>query len=154
MKFARNEGKFTRYLFLFTLITIIGCFIGTDYLFSYLILVLMMLYGIKYIVKIKTSLYDMFIIISMLFIKILIETPFYVLYINDIQNIHFEVTMLASIFKILIVIIGRKFINKLFVKLKKLWDNNNFYIRYIFTICVYIYVIITIVLLIKMLWEV
>ena len=59
MYYAKGEGKFWRYLLLFSSITFIGCIIGTNYLFSYLILVLMMLYGIKYIVKAKTSLYEL-----------------------------------------------------------------------------------------------
>ena len=49
MYYSKKEGKFSRYLLLFSLITIIGTIIKTNYLFSYLILVLMILYGIKYL---------------------------------------------------------------------------------------------------------
>ena len=65
MKYSRPEGKYYRYLILFTLITIIGLVIGTSNLISYLLLILMILYGIKYIVKIKISLYDMLVILIM-----------------------------------------------------------------------------------------
>lgn len=154
MYYAKGEGKFWRYLLLFSSITFIGCIIGTNYLFSYLILVLMMLYGIKYIVKVKTSLYDMLIIIIMLVFKAVIEIPIYVIFLNNIKNLHFIATIIPSFLKISIILLARKRLVYIFYKLKILWNRNNFYIRYIFSISTYIYVIITIILLIKLLWEV
>lgn len=73
MKFARKEGKFWKYLLLFTLVTISGLFIPTNTLLSYLYLILAILFGLKYIVKINTTLYDMFFILIMIFFKLIIE---------------------------------------------------------------------------------
>lgn len=154
MKFARKEGKFWRYLLLFSLITIVMIFIGTNTLYAYLIFVLLALYGLKYIVKIKTSFYDMFIIVIMMMLKLLIETPIYLICINFIKNNHFIVTLLMDIIKIGILFLLKNRLNIFYIKLKKLWQNNNFYLRYIFTCIMYIYVIITIILLIFLIWEV
>lgn len=154
MKFARKEGKFWRYLLLFSLITIMMIFIGTNTLYAYLIFVLLALYGLKYIVKIKTSFYDMFIIVIMMMLKLLIETPIYLICINFIKNNHFIVILLMDIIKIGILFLLKNRLNIFYIKLKKLWQNNNFYLRYIFTCIMYIYVIITIILLIFLIWEV
>ena len=154
MKFTKNEGKFWRYLLLFSLITIIGLFIGTDNLYSYLLLILMMLYGLKYIVNLKTSLYDMLWINIMLIVKLLIETPIYLAFLDIIKSNHFIVTLLMNIIKISILFLFKNRLNVFYIKLKKLWQNNNFYLRYIFTCIIYIYVIITIILLIFLIWEV
>ena len=154
MKFTKKEGKFWKYLLLFSLITIVLIFIGTNTLYAYLIFVLLALYGLKYIVKIKTSFYDMFIIVIMLMLKILIETLIYLIFINFIKNNHFIVTLLMDIIKIGILFLLKNRLNTFYIKLKKLWQNNNFYLRYIFTCLMYIYVIITIILLIFLMWEV
>ena len=154
MKFTRNDGKFWRYLLLFSLITIVMIFIGTNTLYAYLIFVLLALYGLKYIVKIKTSFYDMFIIVIMMMLKLLIETPIYLICINFIKNNHFIVILLMDIIKIGILFLLKNRLNIFYIKLKKLWQNNNFYLRYIFTCIMYIYVIITIILLIFLIWEV
>ena len=105
MYYSKGEGKFWRYLLLFSLITILFFFVGTTQIYSYLILVLMMLYGLKYIVKVKTSLYDMLIIILMLFLKIIIETPLYIAFFFSINDLHFIITVIASISKISLILI-------------------------------------------------
>ena len=60
MKYARKESKFHKLILLFTMITIIGMIIGTNNLPSYLILILMMLFGMKHVARLKVSLYDMY----------------------------------------------------------------------------------------------
>lgn len=145
--YAKNKGKFKRYLLLFTLITILFCFISTSNLISYLLLILTMLYGIKYIVRIKITLYDMLIILLMLLFKLLIE---YII----VFLIYFKFGMLIStilmiLSKIMIVFLLKNKLNIFYTKLKIKWDNNNFYIRYIFSCLTYIYVIITIISLIN-----
>ena len=147
MYYAKGEGKFWRYLLLFSLITFIGCVIGTNYLFSYLILVLMILYGIKYIVKAKTSLYDMLVIIIMLFLKIMFETPLYFIF-NTININRMIMSILTNTIKLSFVFIINRRLNTFYKNLKYKWDKNNFYIRYIFSCLLYIYVIVTIILLI------
>lgn len=145
---CRKEGKFYRYLICFGLITIIGLFIGTDNLVSYLLVILMMIYGMKYIVRIKSTIYDILVILIMLFIKVMIETPIYMLG-QDKYDIY-ELGIISSICKLVLFNFGffRKFLNLTYEKLKVMWYKNNFYIRYIFSCLTYIYVILTILLFI------
>ena len=145
MKFARKEGKFWRYLLLFSLITIVFCFINVSNLFSYLILVLMMLYGLKYIVKIKVTLYDMLLIVAMLLLKLIIEFVVMIIFYNLLNFNQFLTTIIFDLVKILFLFIFKNKIYKIAVKLKEIWNKNNFYVRYFFTIGVYIYVIISII---------
>lgn len=146
MKYARKESKFHKLILLFTMITIIGMIIGTNNLPSYLILILMMLFGMKYIGKLKVSLYDMLIIFIMLIIKVIIETPLYLLLVHTANR--YIVSIIPNVIKILVITLLSKKITKFYKSLKIKWDNNNFYIRYIFSILVYIYCIATVVLLI------
>lgn len=60
---CRKDGKFNRYIILGIIVTVLALIVGTNSLLSYLLLVMTFLLGLKYIVKVKTSLYDMFIII-------------------------------------------------------------------------------------------
>lgn len=146
MYFAKRDGKFWKYLVLFGIITLSGLFIKTNTFISYLYLVLAILYGMKYIVKVKTTLYDMLVVLIMLFISFLIQYPFYLIGVNF--EVRYEITFIYEPLKLLLVIIARDYIRKMYIKLKKKWDNNNFYIRYIFSCLSYIYVIITIIFLI------
>ena len=146
MTFTRKEGKFYKYIILFSLISIIGLIITTNNLLSYFLLILMMTLGLKYIVKTKISMFDMFLIVFMLFIKFIIEFIFYVLFLKVIGFNHFITTMLFDIIKIGLVLINRDNLYKIKIKLENLWTNNNFYIRYIFSISVYIYVIVVSIL--------
>lgn len=148
MYFSKKEGKFWKYLINFLLITIIGLFIGTNNLLSYLLLVLLMFLGLKYIVNVKMSLYDMLIIVIMLFFKMFIEFIIYfpLSIIGDMDYI--LSTIIFETFKNLFLIVIASELNGFYKGLKKVWDQNNFYIRYIFSCCVYIYIIATVVLMI------
>lgn len=146
MAFTRREGKFYKYIILFSLISIVGVVITTNNLLSYFLLILMMTLGLKYIVGTKTSMFDMFLIVLMLFIKFIIEFISYVLFYKIIGFNHFTTTMLFDIIKIGLVLMNRNNLYKVKVKLDELWANNNFYIRYIFSILVYIYVIVVCIL--------
>lgn len=148
MYYARKEGKFWRYLLLFSLITIVLIFTGTGNLYVYLIFVLLSLYGLKYIVKTKISLFDILPIIIMLAIKIVIELLsmfiFYkFLYLNQVIT-----TFIFEIIKILTILLSKNYLNLYYNKLKTTWDKNNFYIRYFFSIFAIIYVIISAISLI------
>lgn len=149
MKFARKDGKVWKYIILFILITIVLMFIGTTNLYAYLVFVLLSLYGLKYIVKIKTSLYDMLPIIIMLFLKIIIELSSMIIFYNFLGINQFITTLLFENLKILLIIINRKNIFNYNIKLNKIWNQNNFYIRYFFSIFTIIYVIMTII---SLLW--
>lgn len=141
MKFARNEGKFHRYLILFSLITIVMLFVGTSNLYSYLIFVILSLLGIKYLIKEKAGLYDMLIIFIMLLIKLLIETPLYFM-LNGMLSIYL-IGIITGILKVSMVLIFKNKINKFYLKFSNLWYKNNFYIRYIFSILMLIYCILS-----------
>lgn len=146
MTFTRKEGKFYRYIILFSLISIIGVIITTNNLLSYFLLILMMTLGLKYIVRTKISMFDMLLIVFMLFVKFIIEFISYVFFFKVIGFNNFITTMLFDIIKIGFVLINRDNLYKIKVKLENLWTNNNFYIRYIFSILVYIYVIVVSIL--------
>ena len=106
----------------------------------------MMLYAIKYIVRVKTSLYDLLTIILMLILKTIIELPIYYLLVNIVNR--YVLSILAGIIKILMLLILNNKLNKFYNYLQNKWNNNNFYIRYLFSVMLYLYVIIVAVLLI------
>lgn len=147
MYYSKNEGKLSRYILLFSLITIILIIIGTSNLYAYLIFILFALYGLKYIVKCKIGLYDALIIFTMLLIKLLLETPIYIILRIFTEN-NFILTLPSSITKIMLLYIFRKNLKNMYIKFKKLWDNNNFYIRYIFSTLMFLFVIFSCVFLI------
>lgn len=146
MKYAKKDGKFTNYILLFGGISLIFCFVSHNNLESYLALSIMMLLGMKYIVKVKTSLYDLLLILIMLFIKILIETPLYMLYTPLLSK--YLTGLIVSATKIPIAILLQDKLNKMNTSLKRKWEHNNFYIRYIFSILLFLYCIATVVLFI------
>lgn len=154
IKFARKEGNLIRYIIGFTLMSIVGLFVGTTNFPSYLLLIILILLVLKYIVRLKVSLYDMLIVIIMLFINVLIQCPIFIVFYNLLKCNHFVTTLIFEITKILLVISFKDKLNIMYVRLQKLWKNNNFYIRYIFSCSLYVYVIFIIFLLVKMIWEV
>lgn len=146
MYFAKGEGKFWKYLLLFSILTIIIGIIGTNNILSYLIFVILSIFGIKYIVKVKTSVFEMLYIFIILLIKILIETPFYFLFIK-IFNVYC-IGILTGIIKTLVILLFKRKILLLYNYLNKLWVNNNFYVRYIFSILMLIYCILSCIFII------
>lgn len=151
MKFARKEGKFWKYLLLFSLITIVLIFTGTNNLYVYLIFVLLTLYGLKYIVKIDIGLYDMLWIVIMLFVKIIIE---FIISMGIYYTINdfLIMTLLIAFIKPIILIILKNKLTVFYTKLKRIWYKNNFYIRYVFSCLSIIYVIITVIMFIVDKW--
>lgn len=146
LKFARKESNMLKCIITFSLITLIMLLTNTNQFISYLIFLILALYGGKYIIKIKVSLYDMLFIFIMLITKMIIETPLYII-LNNIFN-NFITTLISSILKILIIYLCRNKINMLYNYLKLKWNNNNFYIRYLFCIFMFIYFIYSIIFLI------
>lgn len=141
MKFTKKDGKFYKYILMFTLITIFFLFVGTDKVYSYLLLILTILYGLKYIVKVKTSIYDMLVIFIMLLVKVMIETPVYMIFFKLLDI--YTIGIIYSIIKIIVLLLLKSKLNIFYKCLKVKWDNNNFYIRYIFTVVMFLYVIIS-----------
>lgn len=146
MKISRREGKFSRYLLLFTLFSIISLFLDKSFMLNYVLIFLVILYGLKYIVRISISLYDLLFIIIMFLIKIIIEIPFYYLFtllLNGVVS-----TLLFQSIKVLLVYTFRNKLPIIYKQLNEKWENNNFYIRYIFTILLFTYVIVSCLFLI------
>jgi hypothetical protein len=148
MKFAMNEGKFYRYVLLFLLATILICIFNQNNLVTYFVFVATSYVGLKYIVNVKTSLYDMLVLLIMLFVKLFIEYFSVLIFFNIIGLGHITTTMIFDYIKTSFIILTKDKIRTYYIKMKKLWDNNNFYIRYIFSCLTFIYVIVTAILLI------
>lgn len=138
MKFSRKEGEFWKYILLFAFVSIVLFFTSSFNIYSYIIFMAITIVGLKKISK--TSLYDMFVIFAMLLIKLLIEMIFAFTLPLIISNIN-VCKILLGIVKVLILILVKNKMNFIYLKLKKLWDNNNFYIRYLFTVFMFLYVI-------------
>lgn len=153
MKYSRKDGKLINYLFLFTIGTIIVTLFSSKYMPTYLIFIITMFVGLKYIVRTKVSLYDLLIIIVMLLLNVVIELPIFIVFYNLFHFNHFIVTLIFELVKLLIILLAKFKLNEVYLKGKKIWNNNNFNIRYVFTILIYLYVIITIALLIKTIWR-
>lgn len=105
-----------------------------------------MLYGLKYIARVETSVYDLLFLFIIMITKILIEGVCYLTFYNIFNK--FAFTMIIDALKILFIIIFRKSINKCYYSLKNKWNNNNFYIRYIFNILLFIYIMMSFVFII------
>lgn len=138
MKFARKQGNFWKYLLLFTVISIVLFFISSFNIYAYLVFMVLSLFGLKLIGK--TSLYDMFIIFIMILFKLLIELSCAFPLNSLIPDINTCKIILGLIKVNTIMLIGNRF-NILYNKLKTYWSKNNFYIRYLFSIFMFIYII-------------
>ena len=138
MKFARKDGKFWKYLILFIIVNGTLFFTGSLNIYAYLVFMIITLLGMKRIGKI--SLYDMFVIFAMLLFKLFIELIIALPMNFLISNIDIcKITV--GIIKVLIVLIIRNKLSVIYNKLKSYWNKNNFYIRYLFSILMFIYVI-------------
>ena len=146
MYYSKKEGNFLRYFLTFTIITLIGIIIDTNTVYSYLALITMIMIGLKYFVKVRVSLFDMLVAFIMILVKVLIELPIYIIIFNRLGI--FVTGLIYSFFKILFICITKNKLNKMYLKMQKLWRNNNFYIRYIFTTIMLIYTIISCVFII------
>lgn len=145
IKNCKNECRIGKYITLFSIASIMTLFIGNN-LFSYLIFVLFVLYGLKYYVKCKTSLYDLFVIIAMIVIKTTIEFIICnIIYL--ISRDTFISLLIANVVKVYLVT-NKLPINNMYRYMNKLWNNNNFYIRYVSMTLLYIYVIFSVLFLI------
>ena len=154
MKIARKEGKFSKYLITFVINTFIILIFSSNNLITYFLFILFTYISLKYIVKTKVSLYDVLIILIMLVMNVIIQLPIYVICFNVLKISHFITTLIFETFKIIFIIMLKNKMNIYYNKMKKLWDNNNFYIRYIFSCSMFLYTIVIVILLVKLAWEV
>lgn len=141
MKFAKGEGKLWRYLLSFGLITLLFSIVGTNMLISYLFLIITMLLALKYIAKVKIVTFDILTMVFMLLFKVIVEAIIVLILYNLMKTPIWIVLIFLSLIKLLLIIL---FKNKIYLINKYFygkWINNNFYIRYIFTILIFIYII-------------
>lgn len=138
-KNIKGEGKLSKYILTFIVGTI-GLMIAGNGLFSYLAFALLCLFGIKYIVKVKTSFFDFFMIIIMLLIKAAIETAVCIVCFAITKDTFISL-MVANIVKMLFVCKNKVPMRNYYQVLGKLWNSNNFYFRYILMSLLYIYII-------------
>ena len=146
MKFAKNNGKLYRYIILFILCSTLVGFINSKNLIAYFVFILSAYLGIKYLVRVKTSLYDMLVLVIMLLLKVIVELPLFLILYNVINFNYYLVVFIGELAKLLLVFLCRNKMNIWYLKLKNIWDNDNFNIRYGFTILVYLFIILTITL--------
>ncbi len=146
LKYAKKEDNLLRYIITFTIISIIGVFIGTSNVLSYIALLFMIVLGLKYIARVKVKNYDLLVIFVMLVFKILIEGLCFLLIYRFMNNFWF--TMVIDAVKIGLVLLLRNKITALYNKVEQKWNNNNFYIRYIFNIFLFIFIIMSFVFII------
>ena len=116
-------------------------FLGTNNIYTYLIFMGLTLLSFKYFVRCKPKLYDLMILVLMMLIKVIIEVCFY-LPLQAFFDIY-KIAILHSIIKVILVFIFRNYLNLIYDKLKIYWDNNNFYIRYLFSVLMFVYCIIS-----------
>ena len=146
IKFSKNEGNIINYLLMFILITLVGIIVNTNTLQSYLLLIIMITLGMKYLVKVKTSLFDIMIIFIMLLIKVLLELPIYFIFYKYLDI--FSMGIIYSLCKMLFILLIKNKLHKVYNKLNILWVNNNFYIRYLFSTFMCTYTIISCIFII------
>lgn len=147
MKYARKEGKFWRYIISGIITTLLLLIVGSNNLIGLLVLIISLFISLKYIVKLKTGLYDMFFVIIMIFIKLIIESCLSLPLYNILNNIYYVSTITGITKCTIVLLLGYK-INWLYTKLKKIWYDNNFYIRYIFACMCFVYCILAVLFLI------
>lgn len=142
MKSIKREGKFWKYVVIFTLITLLTLLFGNKTLLVYWMYVFIPIILMKYIFKIDSKLFDIFMILLVLIVKIIIEGTIVLLF-KDLLNFTI-ITFIFEFLKILAILLLGKIFNKVYLKGIEIWNNNNFYIRYFTSILLIIYTIITV----------
>lgn len=147
IKFVKPKSSFIRLLMLFAFLTLVNYIIGSS-IYAYIFFVILALLGLKYFVKTETTIYDLFIIVIMILFKAFLE-------IIDglILQLFFEnsniISVGTSLLKTLILFPLKDNLLYQYRNFNLKWKNNNFYVRYIFTILIYVYVIFSLLFLIN-----
>ena len=147
MKSINEKSSLKKLFFMFLIINILFFIIGSTTLFSYLLLIIIILLGLKYFVKDKPTLYDMFFIFLMMIYKVVIESLF-VIFIYIITTNAYYIALFLGVVKIIVTILTKNIINKVYFKLKVYWYQNRFFIRYIFDIIMFVYIIVSCIFLV------
>lgn len=148
MRLSKKQGNIFAYLLLFTIATLVINLLQPIKLSAYLAFIVISLVGLKFITHSKNNLYDILITIVMIAIKLLIEVLFTFGIYYLVKDVYITIYTVSWI-KICFIFLIRKWLNKLNTKIIFLWSNNNFYIRYIASAGLMIYIIVSCIYLIQ-----
>lgn len=140
MKFTKRETNNYKNI-LFGIILVLFAFVGNCNIYGTILMPIFGLFILNILFKNNTSLYDFMNILFMTIMKIIIEFPCYTILFSFIGL--YGQAIVSSFIKILITILFRKKIKNIYIKYNIIWRQNNFYIRYIFTVGFYLYVILS-----------
>lgn len=142
MYYSKSENNFYKYFLGFTIVCLSGVILGNNFLLSYLTLIAMIVISLKYIMKIKITFYDIFFMFIMMVLKFIFEGLSFIILSPFINNAYIMAICLG-LFKVLFLTICKNKLNMIYNKLRNLWGDNFFYIRYFFTTFMLIYVIVS-----------
>lgn len=145
MKFAKKDENLSKYTLVYTLCTIITLILRSNNFLTYLIFIFGALIFTKYLTKSKTDFYDMFLIVSMLFFKLAIEYTNVLFFYNLLGYSILTTTIIFTICKFGLLFLLKNDIRHFYRLTQKMWNKNNFYIRYIFSILMFSYTIVTVI---------
>jgi len=145
-KLSKRKGSIAIYTIVFTLSTVALYFLYDYRLIGYLLFVLISVIGLRYLTPSNNGAFDILLLLIAMLFKLILEPICFVPYIfyKDI----YMCTIIASLIKILVIILLRGLLNKMYRKLLNDWNNNRFYIRYIASIGLMLYIIATCILLV------
>ena len=143
--FCRKDEKPYKLFLVFLISNIISFFIGYGSFYSYAFYFIEIAILTR-LLKIKMTLYDILVLIVSMIFKLFIEVMFFIFIRENITTFAWICTI--GIVKNNILIICNKKLNEIYNKLKKLWLNNNFYIRYLFSTFLYLYLIFSVIYII------
>lgn len=144
-KITKKEGSMIKYVGIFILGLIPTLILTNKSFIAYFLSVFLILGVNKHLNNNHTRICDLYIILVMMFIKIVLEG---IVCIPFLGIVGLPIcTIIFDFLKVLFLFIAYKtnILNKIYVKTVKLWDNNNFYVRYFTTIGIIVYLIISLV---------
>lgn len=149
LKFAKRNSKLWKYILSFsvaTIFNIVFSYLKINEIVIYLLFMLIAILLIKLLDKDNTNLFDLLFLFIIMVVKIAIEGLSYLILYNMMNKIAF--TFVIDAFKFVFIILFKNTIRSMYKKLKNKWNNNNFYIRYIFNIFLFIFIIMSFVFII------
>lgn len=144
---CRKKDKYYKLFIIFLLSNIGMYFIGFSSFYAYTlyfveVIVLSLLLNVQFL------LYDMLVMIVSLLFKLFIELCFFIILQKNISL--FVCVLVMGITKNIVLVLIKDKLNKFYLKFKKMWNNNNFYIRYSFSTLLYLYIIASAIYIILM----
>lgn len=149
LKFAKRKSKIWKFILSFsvaTIFNIIFSYLKINEIVIYLLFMIISLLLIKLLDKDNTNLFDFLFLFIIMVVKIAIEGISYLILYNIVNKVLF--TFIIDGIKLLLIILLMNKIKLAYKTLKNKWNNNNFYIRYIFNIFLFIFIIMSFVFII------